>query len=142
MSLLSRKGLLAIAAVVEVALQTGGRRISARQLAKRLGLHPRSLEFLLRFLVGNGSLRSTRGPNGGYELARASTQVTLSDVLKAIVIGREEEDEPKSEVLKKVVVPLLAPAEQSYRQAIEQITINDMVRYVESKPDSVGREAA
>ena len=68
--------------------------------------------------------------------------MTLSDVLKAIVIGREEEDEPKSGVLKKVVVPLLAPAEQSYRQALEQITINDMVRYVESKPDSVGREAA
>ena len=37
-AILPRKGLLAIAAVVEVALQTDGRPISAKTLATRLGL--------------------------------------------------------------------------------------------------------
>ena len=70
MSLLPRKGLLAIAAVVDVALQTDGRPISAKTLAARHGLPPRHLESVLQSLVRDGILKGIRGPRGGYELAR------------------------------------------------------------------------
>ena len=51
MSLLPRKGLLAIAAVVDVALQTDGRPISAKTLTTRHGLPRRHLESVLQSLV-------------------------------------------------------------------------------------------
>jgi hypothetical protein len=70
MSLLPRKGLLAIAAVVDVALQTDGRPISAKTLTTRHGLPRRHLESVLQSLVRDGILKGIRGPQGGYELAR------------------------------------------------------------------------
>jgi hypothetical protein len=44
MTILPRKGLLAIAVVLDVALQTDGRPISAKTLATRHGLPPRHLD--------------------------------------------------------------------------------------------------
>ena len=70
MPLLPRKGSLAIAAVIDVALQGQGHPISAKTLAAHHGLPPRHLEPVLQALVRDGILRGVRGPRGGYELAR------------------------------------------------------------------------
>jgi Rrf2 family transcriptional regulator, iron-sulfur cluster assembly transcription factor len=67
--ILSRKGLLAIAAVVDVALQRDGRPVSAKTLTARHGLPPRYLETVLQSLARDGILKGLRGPHGGYYLA-------------------------------------------------------------------------
>jgi hypothetical protein len=64
MSLLPRKGLLAIAAVVNVALRTEERPISAKTLATRHGRPPRHLESVLQSLVHVGILKGIRGLHG------------------------------------------------------------------------------
>ena len=84
MTLLPRKGLLAIAAVVDVALQTGGRPISAKTLATRHGLPPRHLESVLQSLVRDGILKGIRGPRGGYRLMRPLAAIPIADVIAAI----------------------------------------------------------
>jgi Rrf2 family iron-sulfur cluster assembly transcriptional regulator len=121
MVLLPRKGLLAIAAVVDVASQTTGRPISGKTLAARQGLPPRHLEPLLQSLVRNRLLKGVRGPNGGYELACERNGVTVNDILRAAGIGDEEE--LKSEIVTKVVLPVLSPAEQALGQALNQISL-------------------
>jgi DNA-binding IscR family transcriptional regulator len=62
MTMLPRKGLLAIAVVVDVASQKAGSPISAKTLAKRHGLRPRHLESVLQSLVREGILKGIRGP--------------------------------------------------------------------------------
>jgi DNA-binding IscR family transcriptional regulator len=62
MSLLPRKGLLAIAAVVDVALNARDRPVSAKALAARHGLPPRHLEPVLQALVHDGILRGVCEP--------------------------------------------------------------------------------
>ena len=114
MVLLPRKGLLAIAAVVDVASQTTGRPISGKTLAARQGLPPRRLEPLLQSLVRNRLLKGVRGPNGGYELACERNGVTVNDILRAAGIGDEEEEELKSEIVTKVCFPPAQP-DQSKR---------------------------
>jgi Rrf2 family transcriptional regulator, iron-sulfur cluster assembly transcription factor len=141
MALLSQNGLRAFAVILDLALQPAGRRTSAKQLAEHLGLNARSLEHLLQILVRGGLLRSTRGPSGGYELVPDLMQVTLSDVLRAAELEYED-DHLESEIVDKIINPVLAVAEQSYRQALDEITINDMVRYAESKPVRTGRKVA
>src|SRR3954464_5624960 len=83
MSLLSRKGILAIAAVIDVALYSGSRPVSAKALADRHGLPPRHLEPVLQALVHDGILRGVRGPRGGYELGRDPQQITAAEILRA-----------------------------------------------------------
>src|ERR1700735_2095416 len=103
MALLPRKGVLAVAAVIDVAMQTHGQPISAKTLATRHGLPPRHLEPVLQALVRCGILKGIRGPRGGYELARDRRRVTANDILRAAGTVDEIENEPVgSEPLSKV----------------------------------------
>jgi Rrf2 family transcriptional regulator, iron-sulfur cluster assembly transcription factor len=130
-TLLPRKGLLAIAVIVDVALQADGGPISAKTLAARHDLPPRHLELVLQALVRAGILKGTRGPRGGYALARERRGLTASDILRATGIGEEGDEEPKSEIITNVVLPVLALAERAFWQALSQITLEDLVRYAD-----------
>ena len=70
MILLSRRSLLSIAAVVDIALHSRPMPVSAKMLAGRHDLPPRHLETVLQALVRDGILKGVRGPRGGYELAK------------------------------------------------------------------------
>ena len=72
MSLLPRKGLLAIAAVIDVALNGCERPVSARKLAARHNLPPRHLEPVLQALVHEGIFNGIRGPRGVSSSAATS----------------------------------------------------------------------
>jgi Rrf2 family iron-sulfur cluster assembly transcriptional regulator len=126
MSLLPRKGLLAIAAVIDVALQTQGRPIAAKTLATRHGLPPRHLETVLQSLVRDGILRGVRGPRGGYELGRERQYVTANDILRAAGSVDSPEQEPNSELILKVVLPALSGAETEFSLALSRISLEDM----------------
>ena len=101
MPLLPRKGLLAIVAVVDVALHSGERPVSARKLAARHNLPARHLEPVLQALVHEGIFNGVRGPRGGYELARErkrisvairlleSTRMTMSEVAASVGFAEE-----------------------------------------------------
>src|SRR5262245_6745184 len=130
MSLLPRKGLLAIAAVVDVALQTDGQPISAKTLTTHHGLPRRHLESVLQSLVRDGILKGIRGPHGGYELAPRS-DVTATDILRAAGTVHEAEEEPNSELVAKVVLPVLSAAEQEFGEALSRISLDHMVRHAE-----------
>jgi len=132
MTLLPRKGLLAIAAVIDVALQTNGRPVSAKTLAARHGLPPRHLESVLQSLVRDGILRGVRGPRGGYELARDRKSVTADDILRVAGSADGPHDQPTSELVVKVVMPLLAAAETGFAEALSRISLDDMARRAEN----------
>src|SRR6188472_224220 len=107
MSLLPRKGLLAIAAVVDVALHGRERPVSARALAERHNLPPRHLEPVLQALVHEGIFNGIRGPRGGYELARERQRITVADILRAADAAEDEESNgiQGSPILRDVVLP-------------------------------------
>ena len=141
--ILPRKGILAIAAVIDVALQTNGRPISADTLATRHGLPPRHLESVLQSLVRDGILKGIRGAHGGYELARERSGITANDILRAIGTVDQAEEKPNSELVEKVVLPVLSAAELEFRQALTSISLDDMVRQAASiETEAVGTKAA
>jgi Rrf2 family transcriptional regulator, iron-sulfur cluster assembly transcription factor len=132
MPLLSRKGVLAIAAVIDVALQTQGRPISAKTLAARHGLPPRHLESVLQALVRDGILKGIRGPRGGYELARERRRVSANDILRAAGTVEDVDESPAdSELVNKVVLPALANAEHEFGVALSRINLDDMAKSAE-----------
>ena len=137
MPLLSRKGLLAIAAVIDVALHQRGRPVSAKALAVRHDLPARHLEPVLQALVREGILKGIRGPRGGYELARERRRITADDILRAA--GNIEDDgEPGSKgagLLNDVVKPAVAQAEKAFSTALSRINIEDLARGAEPFKD-------
>jgi Rrf2 family protein len=132
MPLLPRKGVLAIAAVIDVALHAPAHPISAKALALRHGLAPRHLEPVLQALVRDGILKGVRGPRGGYALARERKRVTANDILRATAaIDGCEKPHQGSELLSKVVLPALANAEEEFSLALSRIDVEDMARSAE-----------
>lgn len=132
MSVLPRKALLAIAAVVEVALQAPQRPIAAKSLASRHGLPPRHLETVLQALVREGILRGIRGPRGGYELARAREHVSARDILRASGTAEPAVNRPTSDLMARVVMPALSAAENEFAQALGRISLDDLALLAES----------
>jgi Rrf2 family protein len=142
MTLLPRKGVLAIAAVIDVALQDDGHPISAKTLAANHGLPPRHLEPVLQALVREGILKGVRGPHGGYELARERRKVTANDILRAAETADENDNPPgNSKLLSKVVLPALANAERQFGIALGRINVDEMARNAATLNPFDGRAA-
>ena len=133
MPLLSRKGLLAIAAVIDIAIHERGRPVSAKALASRHDLPARHLEPVLQALVREGILKGIRGPRGGYELARERRRITADDILRAAG-NIDDEGEPGASgagLLNDVVRPAVAQAEKAFSAALSRISIEELARKVE-----------
>jgi len=133
MPLLSRKGVLAIAAVIDIAVNARGRPVPANALAARHKLPTRHLEPVLQALVREGILKGIRGQRGGYELARERRRITAEDIVRAA--GKTDEDSrpalPDSTLLKAVVQPALMEANRDFSAALGRITIEELARRAE-----------
>jgi len=130
MPLVSRKSILAIAAVIDVAVNAHSRPVSAKALAARHTLPPRHLEPILQALVHDGILRGIRGPRGGYELARDQRDITAEDILRAASAAEDAGDAPLpgSRLVGDVVRPALAEAERMFSTALGRISVADLTR--------------
>ena len=143
MPLVSRKGILAIAAVIDIAIHAHNRPVSAKALAVRHQLPARHLEPVLQALVRDGILRGIRGPRGGYELARERQQVTANDILRAAGTADDVENpHDTSVILNKVVIPALAGAELEFGTALSRINVEDMARSAEQVMKQGGSTAS
>jgi Rrf2 family protein len=134
MPFLPRKGILAIAAVVDIALNDRDQPVSAKTLAVRHGLPPRHLEPVLQALVREGVLRGIRGPGGGYELAGDARDITAGQILRAAeLMDDDPAPQSNSPLLADIVLPAIAGAEKTLSDALTRITIEDMVRPAERR---------
>src|SRR5262245_23831588 len=134
MPLLPRKGVLAIAAVIDIALHVQRRPVSARALAKQLRLPTRHLESVLQALVREGILKGMRGPRGGYELARERRRISADDILRAAetvdVLNGKAHDITRrgTPLLRQVVIPALSQAEAAFAVALSRINVEELAR--------------
>jgi Rrf2 family iron-sulfur cluster assembly transcriptional regulator len=84
------KGRYAMLAVVDIALHEDHGPVSRKDIAARQQLPNDYVEQILVRLRRANVIASTRGPHGGYRLARSATEITALDVLNAA----EEHIEP------------------------------------------------
>ena len=134
MSLTSRRSVLAIAAVVDIALHARPSPVAAKALASRHNLTPRHLETVLQALVRHGILKGVRGPRGGYELARERRRITAADVVRAAMTASAatpDEATPESRLVQDVVDPVVQRASEAFLAALEAVTVDDLCRRAE-----------
>ena len=75
----------AVRAAVELAAaEDDARPIKGEQLARRQGIPHNFLENILTELRRAGLIRTRRGADGGYQLARRASEITVADVLRAV----------------------------------------------------------
>ncbi|MGA2794231.1 MAG: Rrf2 family transcriptional regulator [Roseiarcus sp.] len=129
MNFLSKRSLLGIAAVADVALYARPSPVAAKALAARHHLPPRHLETLLQGLVQANILKGVRGPRGGYELARERRKITVGEIARTVMAmsaADAEESGASSKLVKKVIEPSVRKAGESFLANLDAITIEDL----------------
>ena len=79
----SAKADYAARAALELATASDGP-IKADRIAEAQGIPGKFLETILLELKHAGIVRSQRGPDGGYTLARPAEEISLADVIRAV----------------------------------------------------------
>jgi Rrf2 family iron-sulfur cluster assembly transcriptional regulator len=131
MILMSRRSLLAIAAVVDIALHARPMPVAAKAMAARHNLPPRHLETILQALVRQGILKGVRGPRGGYELARERRRITAGDIVRAAMTATGEDGLPplpESRLVEAVVEPVVRQAAEAFLAELDAVTVDELCR--------------
>ena len=74
----------AVVLMTAAARRDSGERLSATELSAETGVPLPTAQKLMGQLTGAGLLSSTRGPSGGFALARAAHQISLADIVEAV----------------------------------------------------------
>ena len=131
----SRRSVLAIAAVVDIALHSRATPVHARALAARHKLPSRHLETLLQGLVHAKILKGVRGPRGGYELARDRHRITVGEIVRAAISLSTPADlddlGASSVLLERVIEPAVRGASESFQAELDSITVEQLCETAE-----------
>jgi Rrf2 family iron-sulfur cluster assembly transcriptional regulator len=126
---LSRKTLLALEAVIDIAFNARPEPVQAKEITARQGVPQRYLEQVMQQLVRAGVLKGVRGPRGGYRLARERRRISVGDVVRvaeSIEDGEEEKIRPRSELGLRIVAPLIQTLQDDIMAQLDAISVEDL----------------
>lgn len=81
---LSTKGEYASRAMLELALHYKEKPLHIREISAAQEIPERFLEQILLMLKRAGFLRSKKGPNGGYYLAKSPSEINVAEVIRVM----------------------------------------------------------
>jgi Rrf2 family protein len=121
----------AVRAAVELAAASGERPVKAEAIATSQGIPLNFLENILGELRHAGIVRSHRGADGGFRLAKPAERVTVADIIRAVegplasVRGGPPEEASytgAAETLPRVWIAVRA----NLRKVVEHVTVADV----------------
>ena len=140
---LSRKTLLALEAVIDIAFNARPEPVQAKEITARQGVPQRYLEQVMQQLVRAGVLKGVRGPRGGYRLAKERRRISVGDVVR-VAESMEDADEetldPRSDLAKRIVTPLIQSLSEDVMKRLDAVTIEDLCQRARAEGvDASGR---
>jgi Rrf2 family protein len=128
---LSARADYALRAAIELAAAHDDR-VTAEHLAQAQDIPADFLETILTHLRRSNIVRSQRGPDGGFWLARPAAEISLADIIRAIDgqspgVGRERPENVSyrgaAEPLQRVWIALRAHE----REVLQAVTLADII---------------
>src|ERR1700748_2376111 len=145
---LSARADYALRAAIELAAASSGH-VTADQLARAQQIPGKFLETILTQLRRAGLIRSQRGPDGGFWLARPAAEISLADIIRAIdgqllgVRGERPENisypgvaEPLQQVWIRLTAQQGALVQQGPLGCIVSGNLPDMIRNLTDNPSA------
>lgn len=126
---LSRKTILALEAVLDIAYNARPDPVQSKDITRRQGIPQRYLEQVMQQLVHQGILKGVRGPRGGYTLARERRKITVGDVVRVVdQLDDEGDNDPISQAAlgEQVVAPLWEETRIAMLERLDGITMEDL----------------
>jgi len=132
---LSRKTLLALEAVIDIAFNARPEPVQAREITARQGVPQRYLEQVMQQLVRAGILKGVRGPRGGYRLAKERRRISVGEIVRVAESIEDENGEavdPRSDLGSRIVAPLVQSLQEEVMSRLDAISIEDLCQRARS----------
>ena len=129
---ISTRGRYALRAMTDLALHSTGDCIRTRDIAKRQNISEKYLEQIVTILSKSGLIRSTRGAQGGYRLARKPSEYTIGEILR--VAEGDLNPVPEDEAEENTVIAqcekdlIYTRLYESINTVVDGITLDDIMR--------------
>jgi len=138
---ISTKGRYALRLMVDLAEYNTGENISLKDVAARQEISFKYLEQIITMLNRAGLVRSVRGPQGGYHLAKKPEEYTVGEILRLTegslapvsCLDEEENNCPRKEEC--ATIELWQELYQAILGVVDHTTLADLV---ENKKRKIG----
>ena len=81
---ISTKGRYALRLMIDIAMHNEAGPVRIKDISSRQGISDKYLEQIISVLHKAGYVRSIRGPQGGYLLAKPATKISVAEILRAL----------------------------------------------------------
>jgi Rrf2 family protein len=130
---IQKRIIYAIEAVLDIALNAGVNPVQNLAVAKRQGIPKRYLEQTLQILVKNNILVASRGPRGGYRLAKERRKIKILDIIKSVTTEKEVNELYKSNISKIIIQPLINKFLEESMVYLNKISVEDIYNQYKQK---------
>ena len=130
---IQKKIIYAIEAVVDIALNSGNGPVQNEEIAKRQGIPKRYLEQTLQVLVKKKILVGSRGPKGGYSLAKERRKVMIADIIKSVFNDKKISNNFSSDLSQKIIIPLINEVTENCYKKFMDISVEEICKIANDK---------
>ena len=139
---LSNRGLYGVKALYELAVRYGDKPIAIREISEKHGLPVAFLEQVLHTLKKKSLVKSHRGSNGGYSLARDPGDITIGDVIRALegpialcdCLRHSEGDDVMEKERHCVTSHLYSKLSRKVEESFDSVTLQELITESVSDP--------
>jgi Rrf2 family iron-sulfur cluster assembly transcriptional regulator len=124
---LSTKSRFAVTAMIDVALREDRGPVSLAAISERHHISLSYLEQLFSKLRQQGLVESTRGPGGGYSLARNAEKITMADIVSAVDLNADHEGAASGEADSWMSSDLWSSLNEKMLAHLKSITLRQLV---------------
>ena len=127
---IKKRIIYAIEAVIDIALNSGVNPVQNISIAKRQGIPKRYLEQTLQTLVKNNILVASRGPNGGYRLAKERRKIMVSDIISSVSSSSSSDlqDFYNTQISKFLIEPLISKVTKKSFELLNNVSVEDIYK--------------
>ena len=135
---ISTKGRYGLRAIIDLALNSNGEHVSLVNIAERQDISKNYLEQVFSTLRKADIVKSVKGAQGGYELAKDPSEITAGEILRALegslsVVNPSNENESNT-IEKCIKKNVWNKIDESVNTVIDNTTLEDLIS--EYKKDS------
>lgn len=132
---ISTKGRYAIRLLLDIALNDEIEPVRLKDTAERQDISMKYLEQIIAVLVRAGYVRSIRGPQGGYRLAKNPKEYTVGMILRqmegnfAPVSCLEGDENPCERQAECVTLRIWQELDEAIRSVVDKYTLADLMEW-------------
>jgi Rrf2 family protein len=136
---ISTKGRYALRLMLDLALNDTGEPVRIRDISERQGISNKYLEQIISTLTKAGAVKSLRGPQGGYRLAKNPEQYTVGMILRLMegslspVACLDDEENTCPKESECITILLWKKLDDAIKGVVDTITLGDLVEWHRNK---------